>query len=102
MPIHLADMLDKQLDSMLEAGIIVPSQAYYASPLVLVRKPDSSIRIRGNYKQLNKISLFDPEPMMSADEIFDHLGGPNFIPNLIFAKDTIRCLWKRSLKITLL
>ena len=49
-PLHLEEALNKELDSMLEAGLIEPSQAYYASPLVLVKKPDGSIRVCVDYK----------------------------------------------------
>ena len=74
-PLHLIKQLDQELDSMLEAGIIEPSQSFYASPIVLIKKPNGDLRVCVNYKNLNKISLFDPEPAVNADDIFDKLGG---------------------------
>jgi len=57
----------------LAKGIIERSEAAYASPLVLVKKPDGTYRTCVNFKELNKITVFDPEPMMSADDIFPKL-----------------------------
>ena len=77
-PLHLEESLNKELDSMLASGIIEPSQAYYASPLVLVKKPDGSLRLCVNYKMVNNLALFDPEPILSTDDILDKLGGSKF------------------------
>ena len=44
--------------------MIEHSEAPYASPLVLVKKPDETYRVCVNFKELNKITVFDPEPMM--------------------------------------
>ena len=40
-------------------GIVERSEAPYASPLVLVKKPDDSYRVCVNFKDLNKITVFD-------------------------------------------
>ena len=77
-PLHLEEALNKEIDSMLDSGLIEPSEAYYASPLVLVKKPDGSIRVCVNYKSLNSISLVDPQPFLSTDDILDRLGGSKY------------------------
>ena len=84
--LHMKDILDKEIDSMLEAGIIEPSAAFYASPLVLIKKKDGTLRVAVNYKNLNKISYFDPEPMTGADDIFDRLGGSRFYSKFDLSK----------------
>ena len=99
-PLHLIKQLDQELDSMLEAGIIEPSQSFYASPIVLIKKPNGDLRVCVSYKNLNKISLFDPEPAVNADDIFDKLGVHDFTPSSIFQRAFIRSLWRRSLGIT--
>jgi len=58
---------------MLAIGVIERSEAPYASPLVLVKKPDGSFGVCVNFKELNKITVFDTEPMMSPDDIFPAL-----------------------------
>jgi len=64
-PYNLQKEIDKEIDVMLENDIIEKSEAAYAAPLVVVKKSDGSNRICCNYKQLNKLTIFDPEPMMS-------------------------------------
>jgi len=65
--------VDKEIDSMLASGIIEPSTAIYASPIVVVKKPDGSDRICIDYRKLNKITVFDPEPMPQVQDIFTSL-----------------------------
>ena len=74
-PVHLKAALDKELDFMLAAKLIEPSSSFFCSPLVLIKKPDGDLRVCANYKELNKVSLVDPEPMLLAEDIFDKLGG---------------------------
>jgi hypothetical protein len=77
-PFNLREKLDKEINSLLDAGIIEPSTGPFASPIVIVVKPDKSIRLCVNYKKLNQISQLDPEPMTLTEDIFDKLGGSKF------------------------
>jgi len=61
-------------------------EAPYASPLVLVKKPDGSYQVCVNFKELNKITVFDPEPMMSPDDIFPKLSGSQYYSTFDFCK----------------
>jgi len=65
LPYALRETVDKELDSMLASGIIEPSTAPYASPIVVVKKCDGSSRICIDYRKLktNNVTIFDPEPM---------------------------------------
>ena len=69
-PHALKEQVDSELKMMLQTGIIEPSEAPYASPMVTVRKPDGSVRICVDYRRLNKVSVFDPEPVPTAEDIF--------------------------------
>ena len=64
-PYKMQEIVDKEIDDLLEMGVIERSEAPYASPFVLVKKPDNTYRECVNFKELNKITVFDPEPMMS-------------------------------------
>lgn len=55
-PFHLQQEIDREIEIMLKNGIIERSEAAYAEPLVVVKKPDGSSRLCCHYKQLNKIS----------------------------------------------
>jgi len=54
--------------------------------LVLVKKPDGSCRVCVNFKELNKITVFDPVPMMPPDDIFPKLSGSQFYSTFDFCK----------------
>ena len=71
---------------MIALRIIEPSTAPYASPIVCVNKPDGSVRICIGYKKLNKITVFDPEPMNQMQEIFADLSGSQYLSKYDFCK----------------
>jgi hypothetical protein len=71
----MREMLSKEIDNMLAMGVIEPSSSPYASPVVMVRKADNSIRVCCDYRKLNKVSVFDAEPMPTAEDIFAQLTG---------------------------
>jgi len=80
------EAVDKELDSMLESGIIEPSTSAYASPIVVVRKPDGTNRICVDFRKLNKITIFDPEPTPQMRDIFAELSGSQYYSKFDFCK----------------
>jgi len=48
----MRETLDKEIDSMMKMGVIEPSSAAYASPVVMVKKPPSLISARDTGKFL--------------------------------------------------
>ena len=66
-PYKMQEVVDKEIAEMLKMGIIEHIEAPYASLLVLVKKSDGTYKVCVNFKELNKITVFDPEPMMSPD-----------------------------------
>ena len=61
--------LTEELQEMKGQEIIRHTYSPYASPIVIVQKKDLTIRICPDYRKLNKISIFDPEPMIHAEDI---------------------------------
>ena len=86
LPHAMKEILDKELDTMLNMGIIEPSTASYASPIVMVKKPDGSTRVCVDYRNLNKVTVFDPEPIPSAEEIFAKLSGDKYFSKFDLTK----------------
>ena len=78
LPHSMQEVVEDELDSMLKLGVIEPSSSPYASPIVLVRKPDGTNRVCVDFRKLNKITVFDPEPMPQISQIFSKLKGDRF------------------------
>ena len=66
--------------------VIEPSTSAYASPIVVVRKPDHSIRICVDYRKLNWCTVFDLESMPTAESIFAKLKHSRYFSKLDLSK----------------
>ena len=82
LPHAMRAQLSSEIDSMLSMDIIEKSNASYSSPVVIVKKSDNSVRVCCDYRKLNRISVFDPEPMPTADDIFVKLSGNRYFSKL--------------------
>ena len=85
-PYAMKEVIDKEIDSMLALDIIEPSTAAYASPIVIVKKPNGENRVCLDFRNLNKITLFDPEPMSQMEDIFSELSGSQYFSKFDFSK----------------
>jgi len=85
-PYKIQVVVDQEIVNMLAMGVTERSEAAYALPLVLVKKADETYRVCINFKELNKITVFDPEPVMSPDDIFPKLAGSQFYSTFDFCK----------------
>ena len=65
--------MQKILNSLLTRGIIRESDSPYASPIVLVSKKNSELRLYVNYRFLNKITLRDNYPLPLIEDNLDRL-----------------------------
>jgi hypothetical protein len=59
---------------MLEAGVIETASSKWASPVVLVPKPDGTMRFCVDYRKLNTLTVRDTYPLSRMDECIDSLG----------------------------
>ncbi|CAN8076676.1 unnamed protein product, partial [Agarophyton chilense] len=62
------------ISKMLEEGVIEAAQSAWASPVVLVPKPDGSLRFCINYRKLDAVTVRDTYPLPRMDECIDSLG----------------------------
>ena len=86
LPFALREEVNREIQSMLDNHIIEPSTAAYLSPIVVVKKRDGSNRICVDYRKLNKVTLFDSEPMPQVQEIFSDLSGSRYYSKFDFCK----------------
>jgi len=73
LPYAMQEVVDKELETMLKMGIIESSSSAYASPIDVVKKPDGNNRVCVDFRKLNKVTLFDPEPTPQPEQIFAKL-----------------------------
>ena len=63
-----------EIDRMLRAGVIEPTSAEWASPVVSVPKKDGTMRFCVDYPKLNAVTIRDSYPLPRMDECIDSLG----------------------------
>ena len=70
----LRQQLEVELDKLLKIKCIEPANSPYASPLVLVRKPDGNLRVCVDYRSVNKDTIPERYPLPCMDELIDAIG----------------------------
>ena len=93
-PLCFQDEEKEHLDKMIKAGVIEPSLSEWASPPVLVRKRDGSVRWCVDYRALNKVTKKCVFPLPIVEECTDSLSG-----NFWFSKlDATAGYWQVPIK----
>jgi hypothetical protein len=63
-------------------GVIEPSTSEWAAPIVLIPKPDGSLRFCIDYRKLNEVTLRDSYPLPRMDDCLDSLGSATIFTTL--------------------
>ncbi len=71
---------------MLKLEVIEPSNSPWSSPIVMVPKPDGTLRFCNDFRHLNEVSEFDGYPMPWVYELLDRLGRARYISTLDLTK----------------
>ena len=77
MPIYSQGVVERELDSLVQAGIVKPFRnSEWAAPIVVVPKKDGRVRICGDYKvTINRSLDADQYPLPKPEDLFASLGG---------------------------
>ena len=86
LPFSSKEVVEREIQVMLDLEIIEPSKSPYSSPVVLVRKKDGSCRFCIDFRGLNKITVFDAEPIPNVEDLFVRLAHSRFFTKIDLAK----------------
>ena len=70
------------VQQMLSSGVIRPSNSPWASPVVMVKKKDGSLRFCVDFRQLNVAMVKDAHPIPRIDDLLDTLHGARWFSTL--------------------
>jgi Tat protein secretion system quality control protein TatD with DNase activity len=73
LPAHKRAEVEEQLLTMQKDGIIEQANSPWTSPIVVVRKPDQSIRLCIDYRGLNAVTVTDSYPMPNLIEAIENM-----------------------------
>ncbi|GFT17099.1 hypothetical protein TNCV_4738271 [Trichonephila clavipes] len=63
------EILKQEIDRLLSEGIIEECESPYASPVVLIPKPNGTFRLCIDYRKLNEITVADIYPLPRMDDL---------------------------------
>ncbi|EIE84465.1 hypothetical protein RO3G_09175 [Rhizopus delemar RA 99-880] len=80
-PLELTE-LRKQLDELLQKGLIEPCASEWSNPVLFVRKPNGDLRMCCDYRMLNKVTLKQKIQLPRIDECLERLHKAKYFTSL--------------------
>jgi hypothetical protein len=77
--------IERQVETMLKSGIVIPCLSPYAYPVLLVKKKDNTWRFCVNYRKLNSITIKNKFPLPIIDEFLDEIAGVKYFSTIDLA-----------------
>ena len=79
------EVINREVNQMLENGIIRKSKSPWASPVVLIPKPDGSIRFCIDYRKLNAKTKKDVYPLPNITDTIESVRGKKYFTSIDLA-----------------
>jgi hypothetical protein len=79
---ELKTEIEKQVAELIEQGVIQPINSPFSSPVILVKKGDSTWRMVVDYRYLNALTQKGKYPLPVIDELLDELSGACYFTKL--------------------
>lgn len=84
------EQLDKEVQYMLENNIAEPSNSSWASPCLLVNKPDFTFRPCTDFRKVNRITKPDVFPLPRMEDCVDQVDAAKFVSKF----DLLKGYWQ--------
>ncbi|MCO5559028.1 hypothetical protein L7F22_012620 [Adiantum nelumboides] len=72
----------RQVNELVEKGMVRPSSSPFCSPVLLVHKKDGTYRMCVDYRALNKITIKNRFPVRRIEDLFDKLQGSTYFSRI--------------------
>eukprot|EP00057_Strongylocentrotus_purpuratus_P000907 XP_001186509.2 PREDICTED: uncharacterized protein LOC754648 [Strongylocentrotus purpuratus] len=86
LPHALRGKVKEEVQKMIDVGIVESSSSPYASPVVMVKKKDGTIRFCCDYRKLNQVTVTDAEPIPDQEGIFAKLSRAKYFTKIDLTK----------------
>ena len=93
-PFHNRHVVQEEIDSMLNADVIEPSNSLWSAPVVMVKKKDGTNRFCIDYRKLNAITKKDVHPLPRCEETLEAMNGTKYFSHLVL----VRGYWQIRVK----
>ena len=85
-PQSMMETIRKEVEDMVRLGVIERSDSPYGHPIVMVKKADGTNRFCIDFRRLNKVTVFDPEPIPNPQDLFAKLAGSKWYTKIDLTK----------------
>ncbi|GFN81163.1 reverse transcriptase [Plakobranchus ocellatus] len=86
LPFSAKKVIEEEVRSLLNLGVIAPSTSPYCSPVVLVKKKDGSVRFCIDFRKLNAATVLDATNIPNPEDLFVELKGSRMFTSCDLAK----------------
>ncbi len=86
MNVRMQEILRGEIEQMLKDGLIVESESEWSSPVLMVPKPDTTVRTCVDYRKVNDLSVVGNFPMPRVEDLVDKVGKAQFLTKIDLTK----------------
>ena len=85
-PMHFEEEVRAQIKTLLERGLIEPTESRYTFPVVLAKKKNGELRMCIDFKELNKATVKESTLLPQFEELRNKLGQANIFSAIDFSQ----------------